>query len=117
MKKVIIIFIPCLWGCIQVEQKGSPVLSRLGIDQNAGALQPGGNMEGKEARFGIVNSCIWATATTAASNGSGLAHTFSGLHVAAPGDGRTPPPQVSSQPAKNFDYSSAEDPVSESHSY
>ena len=32
--------------------------------------QPGGNMEGKETRFGIVNSAIWATATTAASNGS-----------------------------------------------
>ena len=34
------------------------------------ALQPGGNMEGKEVRFGIANSALWATATTAASNGS-----------------------------------------------
>jgi potassium-transporting ATPase potassium-binding subunit len=67
---MLIIFIPCLWGCIQVEQKGNPLFTRLGIDQNASALQPGGNMEGKEARFGIVNSAIWATATTAASNGS-----------------------------------------------
>jgi K+-transporting ATPase ATPase A chain len=67
---MLIIFIPCLWGCIQVEQKGNPLFSRLGVDQNASSLQPGGNMEGKEARFGIVNSAIWATATTAASNGS-----------------------------------------------
>jgi len=67
---MMIIFIPCLWGCIQVEQKGNSLLSQFGVDQNAGLLQSGGNMEGKEARFGIVNSAIWATATTAASNGS-----------------------------------------------
>jgi len=67
---MLIIFIPCLWGCIQVEQKGNPLFSQFGVDQNASSLQPGGNMEGKEARFGIVNSAIWATATTAASNGS-----------------------------------------------
>ncbi len=67
---MLIIFIPCLWGCIQVEQKGNPLFSQLGVDQNASSLQPGGNMEGKEARFGIVNSAMWATATTAASNGS-----------------------------------------------
>jgi len=42
----------------------------MGIDQTASDLQPGGNMEGKELRFGIVNSALWATATTAASNGS-----------------------------------------------
>jgi K+-transporting ATPase ATPase A chain len=40
------------------------------VDQGASTLQAGGNMEGKETRFGIVNSAIWATATTAASNGS-----------------------------------------------
>jgi K+-transporting ATPase ATPase A chain len=67
---MLIIFIPCLWGCIQVEQKGNPLFSPLGVDQQASVLQSGGNMEGKEARFGIVNSAIWATATTAASNGS-----------------------------------------------
>jgi K+-transporting ATPase ATPase A chain len=67
---MLIIFIPCLWGCIQIEQKGNPLFNQLGVDQNASSLQPGGNMEGKEARFGIVNSCLWATATTAASNGS-----------------------------------------------
>ena len=67
---MLIIFIPCLWGCVQIEQKGNPLFSQFGVDQNASSLQPGGNMEGKEARFGIVNSAIWATATTAASNGS-----------------------------------------------
>jgi potassium-transporting ATPase potassium-binding subunit len=65
-----IIFIPCLWICIQAEQGGNPVLNSLGVDQISNGSQPGGNMEGKEARFGIVNSAIWATATTAASNGS-----------------------------------------------
>jgi len=52
------------------EQAGNPALASLGVDQAAGPLQPGGNMEGKEVRFGIVNSALWATATTAASNGS-----------------------------------------------
>ncbi|MGA1980593.1 MAG: potassium-transporting ATPase subunit KdpA [Sedimentisphaerales bacterium] len=67
---MLIIFVPCLWVCIQIEQEGNPVFADLGIDQSASTLQPGGNMEGKESRFGIVNSAIWAAATTAASNGS-----------------------------------------------
>ena len=45
-------------------------LTRLGVDELASTVQAGGNMEGKEVRFGIVNSSLWATATTAASNGS-----------------------------------------------
>lgn len=65
-----IIFVPMLWLCVASEQAGNPVLTSLGVDQTASALQPGGNMEGKEARFGIVQSALWATATTAASNGS-----------------------------------------------
>jgi potassium-transporting ATPase potassium-binding subunit len=52
------------------EQRGNPRFASIGIDQQASTMQPGGNMEGKEARFGIVSSTIWATATTAASNGS-----------------------------------------------
>ena len=52
------------------EQAGNPRLAELGVDQAAGALQVGGNMEGKETRFGIANSALWASATTAASNGS-----------------------------------------------
>jgi K+-transporting ATPase ATPase A chain len=56
--------------CILAEQAGNPRLAALGVDARASALQPGGNMEGKEARFGILSSALWATATTAASNGS-----------------------------------------------
>jgi len=67
---MLIIFVPCLWVCMQVEQGGNSAFASLGIDQSASSFQPGGNMEGKESRFGIVNSAIWATATTAASNGS-----------------------------------------------
>ena len=52
------------------EQSGNPAFTKMGVDQMAGAQQAGGNMEGKEVRFGIVNSTIWATVTTAASNGS-----------------------------------------------
>lgn len=67
---MLIILVPCLLACVQIEQAGNPLLAKLGIDQTASAFQTGGNMEGKEARFGIVSSAIWATATTAASNGS-----------------------------------------------
>jgi K+-transporting ATPase ATPase A chain len=55
--------------CVVAEQKGSGLAS-LTVDHRAGLQQAGGNMEGKEVRFGIVNSALWATATTAASNGS-----------------------------------------------
>ncbi len=65
-----VLFVPLLTVCVTQEQNGNPILSSLGIDQKASHLQPGGNMEGKEARFGIVTSAIWASATTAASNGS-----------------------------------------------
>ncbi len=65
-----ILFIPCLYTAVVFEQEGNPSLGKLGIDQASSSFQPGGNMEGKEARFGIVSSSIWATATTAASNGS-----------------------------------------------
>ena len=52
------------------EAGGNPLLAKLGIDVNAGALQTGGNLEGKEVRFGIANSITWAVFTTGASNGS-----------------------------------------------
>jgi K+-transporting ATPase ATPase A chain len=64
------IFLPLLLACTAAEQAGNPALSLLGADQTASAVQAGGNMEGKEVRFGIVNSTLWATATTSASNGS-----------------------------------------------
>jgi potassium-transporting ATPase potassium-binding subunit len=52
------------------EAAGNPAFARLGINTAASDGQAGGNLEGKEVRFGIVNSALWATATTAASNGS-----------------------------------------------
>jgi K+-transporting ATPase ATPase A chain len=65
-----ILFVIPLVFCTWVEQAGNPVLSQAGADQAASAMQAGGNMEGKEVRFGVTNSALWATATTAASNGS-----------------------------------------------
>ncbi|MFZ5856727.1 MAG: potassium-transporting ATPase subunit KdpA [Chloroflexota bacterium] len=65
-----IIFVTLLGVTVWSEQGGNPQFAKLGIDQTQSATNPGGNMEGKEVRFGIVNSALWATATTAASNGS-----------------------------------------------
>src|SRR5262245_53713208 len=58
-----IVFVALLAVCVVAEYRGNPRLAALGVDA-------GGNMEGKEVRFGIANSALWATATTAASNGS-----------------------------------------------
>jgi K+-transporting ATPase ATPase A chain len=52
------------------EARGNPTHAARGVDIVASATNPGGNMEGKEVRFGIANSVLWATATTDASNGS-----------------------------------------------
>ncbi|MFL5330775.1 MAG: potassium-transporting ATPase subunit KdpA [Gemmataceae bacterium] len=65
-----IIIVPLLFGTAIAEQSGNPALDQLGIDHHVSDGQAGGNMEGKDTRFGITNSAIWATATTAASNGS-----------------------------------------------
>jgi K+-transporting ATPase ATPase A chain len=67
---MIVIFVGMLAVCEWAEYAGNPRFGPLGIDQTASAVAPGGNMEGKEVRFGIANSALWATATTAASNGS-----------------------------------------------
>ncbi len=67
---MLVIFVPLAAGTTAAEQAGNPALTELGADQTASDQQAGGNMEGKETRFGIVNSAVWATATTAASNGS-----------------------------------------------
>jgi K+-transporting ATPase ATPase A chain len=64
------ILVIMLGVCVWAEQQGNPVLAKLGVDQSTSATQAGANMEGKEVRFGIVNSALWATVTTAASNGS-----------------------------------------------
>lgn len=65
-----IVFVALLAICVYSEQGGLPVLANAGGNLVADDTQSGGNMEGKETRFGIVNSALWATATTAASNGS-----------------------------------------------
>ena len=64
------IFVACLALCYMPEQAGNPAFTAMGIEQNASAESSGGNMEGKEVRFGVANSALWAVATTAASNGS-----------------------------------------------
>jgi len=64
------VFVPLMLFVGYAEQQGNPAMAGLGIDQAASPLQAGGNMEGKETRFGIANSAIWAVATSAASNGS-----------------------------------------------
>jgi potassium-transporting ATPase potassium-binding subunit len=62
-------FVALLAVCAVAEQRGATLVTQ-GADHAASSLQAGGNMEGKEVRFGIANSALWATATTAASNGS-----------------------------------------------
>lgn len=57
-----ILFLPAVIGEVWMEQQGNPVYNALGIQ--------GGNLEGKETRFGVVNSALWTVATTATSNGS-----------------------------------------------
>ena len=64
-----LIFVGMLLTAFMAEQRGA-VFVKQGVDHTASALQSGGNMEGKEVRFGIASSALWATATTAASNGS-----------------------------------------------
>ena len=65
-----IIFVALLSVTVWAEQTGNPAIASLGVDIKQSNINPGGNMEGKEVRFGVANSALWATATTAASNGS-----------------------------------------------
>ena len=68
------------------EQLGNPQIAALGIDQAPSSLQPGGNMEGKEARFGITATTLFAAITTAASCGAvnGMHDSFMPLGGAVP---------------------------------
>lgn len=67
MTILLLSFVPLgLWA----EQSGNPSLSDIGVDQQSQTDQAGGNMEGKELRFGITQSVLWSAVTTAASNGS-----------------------------------------------
>jgi potassium-transporting ATPase potassium-binding subunit len=65
-----IIFVAFLSLAVWAEQSGNPAFAAMGVDQTQTMTNPGGNMEGKEVRFGVASSALWATATTAASNGS-----------------------------------------------
>jgi K+-transporting ATPase ATPase A chain len=56
------ILLPLVFACLAAEQRGNPAFDALGV--------AGGNLEGKEVRFGVTASALWAAATTAASNGS-----------------------------------------------
>ncbi len=67
---MLVVFVPLLWICVAQEQHGNPALASLRVDQAVSALQAGGNMEGKETRFGIAASGLFASATTAASCGA-----------------------------------------------
>ncbi|HTA77234.1 MAG TPA: potassium-transporting ATPase subunit KdpA [bacterium] len=60
---------PMLYLCVQQEQAGNPLLNRMTVGAHGETLADG-NMEGKEVRFGIADSALWASITTAASNGS-----------------------------------------------
>ncbi len=68
------------------EQQGNPLLATFGVDQNASTLQAGGNMEGKEVRFGIAASSLFAVITTAASCGAvnAMHDSFTALGGMAP---------------------------------
>jgi K+-transporting ATPase ATPase A chain len=68
-----VMFVIAVAAIVPAEQVGNPLLAPLGVDQTASALQSGGNMEGKETRFGINASSLFAVITTAASCGAVIA--------------------------------------------
>ena len=67
---MVVLFVAAVVAATTFEQQGNPALAALGADQTASALQAGGNMEGKEVRFGIDASSLFAVVTTAASCGA-----------------------------------------------
>jgi K+-transporting ATPase ATPase A chain len=67
---MLILFVPLVLLAFHAEQHGNPLLVRDGVDQIASAVQAGGNMEGKETRFGIAASALWAAVATGTSTGA-----------------------------------------------
>jgi len=65
-----LLFVVMVVPLLHFEQHGNPFFAELGVNQNASAVQAGGNMEGKETRFGIADSSLFAAITTAASCGA-----------------------------------------------
>lgn len=70
LSAMLILFVGFAIAAIHFEQEGNPHLAILGVDQSANVMQAGGNMEGKEARFGIADSGLFAAVTTGASCGA-----------------------------------------------
>jgi K+-transporting ATPase ATPase A chain len=75
------LFVVGVFVCYWAEQRGNPMVTKLGVAQAYSASQPGGNMEGKEVRFGIAQSTLFATVTTDASCGAvnGMHDSFTPL--------------------------------------
>jgi K+-transporting ATPase ATPase A chain len=67
---MLILFVPLVLLAFHAEQHGNPLFARDGVDQIASAAQAGGNMEGKETRFGIAASALWAAVATGTSTGA-----------------------------------------------
>jgi K+-transporting ATPase ATPase A chain len=67
---MLVILVSGIFATYAAEAAGNPRLAALGVDQTASESQPGGNMEGKEVRFGIARSAVFATLTTATSTGA-----------------------------------------------
>ncbi len=67
---MMILLLPFVAIGLSAEQSGNPLLTAAGVDQLSNAGQAGGNMEGKETRFGITGSALWSVVTTAVSNGA-----------------------------------------------
>src|SRR5215472_16728205 len=65
-----VLFLAAVFVCYPAEQAGNPQLAKLGLATKASNSQPGGNMEGKEVRFGIATSALFAVITTDASCGA-----------------------------------------------
>jgi K+-transporting ATPase ATPase A chain len=65
-----VLFLAGVFVCYPMEQAGNPILTKLGIQSKPSDVQPGGNMEGKEVRFGIASSALFAVITTDASCGA-----------------------------------------------
>jgi K+-transporting ATPase ATPase A chain len=68
-----ILFLSGALLCVSFEQQGHPVAARVGVELEPTGGQSGGNMEGKEVRFGVVESALFATVTTATSCGAVIA--------------------------------------------
>ena len=67
---MLLLFVPLVWLGFHSEQHGNPLIAQQGIDEVASAVQAGGNMEGKETRFGIASSSLWVAVATGTSTGA-----------------------------------------------